>query len=739
MGVDSEIKKFFKYQPFDKFVYRLPAFPLNQLKEILDEKKELWEWFTNERIAEAIYVGSPDLFKQLQRMSCGEVKGKDKIHKIEVSFIKYLSRMSTRCTPFGLFATCSVGQIGTTTQLYVNSHISRRTRLDMYYLCALAQDLLKRPDIKKEIRYYPNNTLYKLGRHRRYIEYKYSDNRRMHTISSVERSKYLDAILKKAASGILVEEMLDYLNEQGIEKGDAHCFVENLIQSQLLISELDVVIVGEVYWDKIITVLSQMNLADDTHQLINSLCHINLLLKKIDQGDSHSLKYYQQVVDVVNKMPIPYTEKFLFQIDATRKSMIATLGETVIIELQSLLSFFSKMDSMESSPLDSFINAFYERYEEREVPLAIALDSEIGIGYPLGHGIGDISPIIDNLILPKRQKVAKATTNVQTLLLEKLLKAEKEGDNEIVFHEEEFNLVPENWDGFPEILCSVFQVVGLEDGRPLLNIKSISGSSAANLISRFAHLDPEIEELVKDISKKESELEKEGVLAEIVHLPGSRVGNILSRPHLREYEIVYLTSSDLPEINKICIDDLMLSCRGGRLVLRSKKMNRKVIPRLTTAHNYYNDTLPVYRFLCDMQYQGKRTTFRFDWGELGDRMAYRPRVRYGNSILSLAAWTIRQDEITAFFRLSDSDLIDAITSWRIKRGIPLYALLPEGDNELFIDFHSILSVRAFLSTVRGRIKFELLEFIFTQDELPVKGPDGEYVNECIVAFYKDLK
>ena len=550
------MKKLFKYQPFDKFVYRLPAFPLNQLKEVLDEKKELLEWFANDRIAEAIYVGSPNLFNELQRMSCSGVKEMDKIHKIKVSFIKYLSRMSTRCTPFGLFATCSVGQIGTATQLYVNSDISRCTRLDMYYLCTLVQSLSKLPDVKEKLRYYPNNTLYKLGGYRRYVEYKYSNNRRMHTISSVEGSKYLDAILKKTASGMLIKEMLDYLNEQRIEEGDAQCFIENLIQSQLLISELDVVITGGVYWDKMITVLSQMNLADDTRQLIDSLCHINLLLKKIDMGDSHSLKYYQQVVDVVSNMPIPYTEKFLFQIDATRKSIIATLGETVIIELQSLLSFFSKMDSVESSPLDSFRNAFHERYEEREIPLAIALDSELGIGYPLGHGIGDISPIIDNLILPQRQRVTKSTTSVQTLLLEKLLKAEKEGGNEIVFHEEEFNLVPENWNGFPETLYSVFQVVSLENGKPLLNIKSIGGSSAANLISRFAHLDPKIEELVKDISKKESELEKEGILAEIVHLPSSRVGNILSRPHLRESLV---SGKKLRVIKKASFDDTLIT------------------------------------------------------------------------------------------------------------------------------------------------------------------------------------
>ena len=94
-------------------------------------------------------------------------------------------------------------------------------------------------------------------------------------------------------------------------------------------------------------------------------------------------------------------------------------------------------------------------------------------------------------------------------------------------------------------------------------------------------------------------------------------------------------------------------------MIRSKKMNKKIFPRLTSAHNYYNDTLPVYRFLCDMQHQGKRTTFGLDWGELADHLDYKPRVRYGNSILSLASWRVRQDEIIAFF--SHQTLIWLIT------------------------------------------------------------------------------
>lgn len=727
------------FQPFEKFVYRLPAFSVNQLMKLLDTEEELSGWLVDERIRETVYVGSPDLYKEMQKLVNGEIKEGDKKRKIETSLVKYLSRMSTRCTPFGLFATCSPGKIDDTTQFDITNEIGRCTRLDMYYLCALAQFLEYLPDIRREVRYYSNNTLYKVDKCMRYIEYKYLNKRRMHTISSVERSKYLDVILKKAVPGIMLKDMVSYLKEQEIEEPEAQLFIESLIQSQLLVSELDVNITGETYLNKIITILSKISLEDSTRRLLDSLCSINDLLKKIDIGMTHSLINYRKIVDIVSEIPVPYMENYLFQVDATRKSTVATLGKSVIAELQSVLSFFSKMGGMKnSSSLDNFRTAFYKRYEEREVPLAIALDSELGIGYPAGHGIGDISPIVDNLILPaQKQRTVKTTTNVPTLMLQRLLKAVEDGVGEIILHPEEFKSVSENWNGFPETLYAMFQVMKGENGNPLLYIKSIGGGSAANLLSRFAHLDSQMEELVKSISEKESELVTDGILAEIVHLPGSRVGNILSRPHIREHEIVYLTSSDLPETNKIYIDDLMLSCRGGRLVLRSKKMNKKIFPRLTSAHNYYNDTLPVYRFLCDMQHQGKWTSFGLGWGELANLLDYKPRIRYGNSILSLASWRVRQDEVTAFTRLSDADLVNNVTEWRMKRNIPLIALLAEGDNELFIDFRSICSIRAFLSAVKKRPVFQLLEFIFAQNELVVKGVDGEYLNECIVAFYKE--
>ena len=71
----------------------------------------------------------------------------------------------------------------------------------------------------------------------------------------------------------------------------------------------------------------------------------------------------------------------------------------------------------------------------------------------------------------------------------------------------------------------------------------------------------------------------------------------------------------------------MISVRKGKLVLRSKKLNKYIIPRLTSAHNYQRNSLPVYHFLCDMQHLGRNMIF-FNWGTTLESMfPYRPRVR----------------------------------------------------------------------------------------------------------------
>ena len=298
----------------------------------------------------------------------------------------------------------------------------------------------------------------------------------------------------------------------------------------------------------------------------------------------------------------------------------------------------------------------------------------------------------------------------------------------------------ENWNDLPATFSCMFNVLKLEQSKSLILLNSFSGSSGANLLARFSHTNFEIEQLVKDITLKEQEILPDVIFAEIAHLPDSRVGNILSRPHIRDYEILYLANSDLAENRVIRMSDLFLSIKNGQICMRSKRLNKEIIPRLTNAHNFNNKPMPVYKFLCDMQIQNGRGGLFFSWGNIENLFDFRPRVRYNNIVLSLASWTIGISDIKYLFSVKEDILIKEVAIWREKQNIPKYVLLEDGDNKLFVDFEKTISIQTFFSVIKKRNSFRLSEFLFDTDNSMIRDTNGKpYLNECIIAFYNDKK
>lgn len=241
-----------------------------------------------------------------------------------------------------------------------------------------------------------------------------------------------------------------------------------------------------------------------------------------------------------------------------------------------------------------------------------------------------------------------------------------------------------------------------------------------------------------NITQKEQELNPDVIFAEIAHLPESRTGNILLRPVLRQYEIPYLAKPGVEKDYQIALSDLMISVRKGKIMLRSKRINKEIIPRLSSAHNYGFNAMPVYHFLCDMQAQNGRSGLAFNWGVIANEHAWLPRVKYKNIIFSAARWIVKSDEIKAFIEIKDDRaLVESVTAWRQSLQIPEYVLLDDGDNELFVDLSNSLSVRTLFSVVKKRNSFLLKEFFYNPDTAVVKGEDGVFTNEFIISFYKE--
>jgi len=728
-----------EYQLFSHFLIRSPFFPYNSLNSILSDKNSFLQKWSDQDVKNAIYIASPILYNELDKLFNENLKENDKTNRLLLSFVRYISRMTTRCTPFGLFAGCSIGKSGEITHIEFDGSISRTTRLDMYYLCTLFDSLVNIPEIKNKINYYPNTSLYQIGKKYRYIEYTYIQSKRKYHTTEIERSYYLDAILAIANTGTTRKKMIELLTNEDIIIDAASNFVDDLIESQILISELNQMVIGDDFFDKLVDLIERIEYSDTS--LLPSLKRIQSLLRQLDISNEN-LEIYHQIIKLVEKIKVPYDEKFLFQVDLVKNCTQASIGPEIINELKSTMTFLNRISQISSNEsLRRFQEEFYARYEEREVPLMQALDPQLGIGYPVKTDKGDISPLINNFHLPTLQKNTGITINsFQILLLKKAIDCISSHEKEIVFTNEDIkNFINPGWDDLPPTLYTLFEIIKANPENVLLKLNYFGGCSGANLLARFAHTDKNIAQLVNNITQKEEELIPDSILAEIAHLPESRVGNILSRPHIRKHELLFMSYSNLPEDQLIYISDLMLSVRNGKLVIRSKKLNKTIIPRLTNAHNYNNGTLAVYRFLCDMQHPVGRKNLFFNWGSgLENLFPFRPRVRYKQTILSPATWTVKKEEIEPFFSIKEtSELIRQVTTWRKRRSIPELTLMPDGDNKLFIDWNSHLSILSLFSIIKERESIILTEFIFEEKEAIAKRGKDVYLNEFIVAFHKE--
>lgn len=264
-----------------------------------------------------------------------------------------------------------------------------------------------------------------------------------------------------------------------------------------------------------------------------------------------------------------------------------------------------------------------------------------------------------------------------------------------------------------------------------------SGPSGARLLGRFCHNDPEIEAAVRDHLRQEEAHDPDAIYSEVVYLPEGRIGNVLCRPVLRNYEIPYLGRSGAPLDRQLPVNDLLVGVESGNVVLYSRRLGRRVIPRLSTAHGFMMPQLPsIYRLLCSMQIQSGAFFPSFSWGPLA-ALNHLPRVKVGRVILSLARWILSATEVDAIGKLEGSARFCAMQELRRRRNLPRWVVLLEAsDNSLPVDLDNALSVDAFVHVLKRGAQATLLEMYPTPDKLCVSGPEGHFYHELYIPFVR---
>lgn len=741
------------YLALKYFVLRTPLFSLDTLnsfkigEEINDE---LLKEFCNQQVfKESIFLASPSLYDTMEKWLNGEAflnkKGQKKLEKLREGLLKYILRMTTRCTPFGKFAGFNTGEFSESTNVLLDEVCSNKyhTRFDMNYLVALAQNLSKKEEIQDKLLFYPNTSIYTIGHQLRYIEYHYVKTRRVHQICAVDNSIYIQRVIGLAKEGAKLLDLTNSIIDDEISSEEANAFIISLIESQILICELEPTVSGDEFLKQIIHVLKKIDRDEELSHILSVLLKVERLLVELENKQfEDELLVYKEIKIELDKLDTKYEAKFLFQSDFVKPAKECKLNQEIADDVLSLVPFLAKMvEKNPDSNLKKFKDAFYKRYEDAEMPLLQALDTETGVGY-IQNVVGDASPLIKDLFIPVKsnQQNTYNWSKLNKILLEKYNHALKEKLPYVEFFDEDVKDIDMGEDDFPISMAAMIQIVtpGNEVDKPLMHLKSMGGSSGVNLIGRFCHADKNTLKIAKEICHFEERMNEGVVFAEICHLPESRTGNVLLRPSLRKYEIPYLSLSTLNEEYQILPDDLFVSIKGERIILRSKKLNKEVIPRNSTAHNFSSGSLPVYHFLCDLQTQNLRGGLYFNWGQLINSFGFLPRVVYKNFILSLATWNIKKEDLkTILEKAGKEDITEEFKSYLIQLGVPYEILLSDGDNELYIDLRNKTLVRLLFDQIKKRPAFQLKEFVFNADDALVKGPGGSYTNEFILPIHKN--
>lgn len=684
---------------------------------------------------EAIKVTSQSLYNRLQGWLGGlEISEKDELLR---TLYKYLIRACTRATPYGLFACSSFGKVGKQSNVCFPGveNVSLNVAPDFEWQASISRWLTADSNVRSQLRLYSNTTLYQVSTDLRFLE-RVSAPHQMYATSALQTDEWLTLILSKTKSGSKFEELAGTLVGLGFDRCDAEAYLTGLIDGGVLEYDIGPRLTDRSAFDVMVSQIASMQ---DVEEHVTAL---RLIQEQLIQAN-RSYKMLPTLRSSMSALQEGRQQAQLLKIDCVFSSEGNTLSETLVNGIgKSIASLFPLNQNRISRELANFKRSFQERYESAELPLGLVLDDEAGIGFG-----GGASFVFDEAIDFKEDggnyhERESGTDDLwmRKFTLQRFSQALREGSREILLDDKNLDAINEARIGAHDNnVCSSFFFFGnlfagsleeLDNGQPLINMLACKGPSAVNMLARFAEGDDKIGAALKDCAAREEKAHPDVVFAEIVHAPEGRALNIMTRPNLYKYEIEYLGRSSLQEEFRLDIDDLLVSVRDGHVVLRSKRLNKRVIPRLSNMHNYRTG-LPVYRFLCELQNQDTNIDIRWDWGVLAGQ-AYLPRVRYKNIILSRESWMVYAGEL-------GGPGLEPLKDLLISKCVPQVFTMVWGDNELSIDMGIPVSLDIVLAELRRTGRVALMESLVQDRDVLIRKNEQAFHSEFVIPFFRNVE
>ncbi|WP_312082535.1 lantibiotic dehydratase [Epilithonimonas hominis] len=716
-------------KPTDFFLLRMPSFSVNDLMELNSyiQKKDIYlvkKVFNNDLFLKAIYLSSRYFYTVAVKWLENDKIPFNREDKILLTLYKYYSRISSRATPYGLFAGFSTGNISAeNTQIEFNeNYLEPKIRVDLLALKKIKDSIIDSDENLKKIHYFSNNTIYKLNNIIRYIEW---DKNYNYSISEIETTILLDKILESSKVGISYQNLAQIIKneENDASAEDIEDYIIFLFQNKILVDRLP------PYLTDLNDPIAELQKQLETYKIVFEKSEI---IKNMKEINSENIINIDKIESIYNKNKDFLNQKMqLLQVDLKlnlEKNQINKKIIQKIIQITDELSAIAINKPIED--INIFCRKFYEKYEEQEVELIKVLDPQLGIGYGLQiSGNVEETPLLQNIFFSYKNQITYEVSSILKIVLNKYSDyfSVNNGQPIILTKEDiESAATHQKNNGFHDthyllgnLLVDNDEEIN-ENNFKFFNTSSLPAPNFNTVLSRFAYHDEVLRSNIEGLQKDSDEV----IYAEVVNSSSDRLGNVLLRPNFYQYEIPYISDTKGDKM-KINIEDIMISIKNNKIILRSKSLNKRIKPIMSTAYNYRIDQLSIIRFLGDIQYYNIFRGFRWEWGALSDNI-YLPRIEYREIILSEARWKINKNPYN----------ISKLKAFLQKNKVPRYCNIKELDNVLLLDTENEISLTLLTSKL---IKQDVVLYESFIESSFIRQKGKKYAGEVIIPLINEEK
>ncbi len=577
-------------------------------------EKRLIAMISDTAFRRALLMASPSLYRSLDRPLTSK-----QILQQRRSLIRYFSRACSRSTPMGLLAGCSLGTVASRHLITASPYIRlgpRSTyklshRLDFSVMERLVSVVASAGTHSQSHEYKINGTLHKAGNN-------------YHILTSGSPQGPPTSLLR--LTGDIYLDMLANLDQHSISRASLSTLLLRTINS----SSLEYAVLVNSYIDDLVTqgVLASKwtpaALGKDPMAMAmeaireNSLdCalirRVDQLLEEVESLNSFQLARVKEGYDSIassladlGAITSDGSAERVIQVDMVKPIEFSHVDDKVAERLLGAAVFLDaaypfNLDA--THPIECFRRRFADRFGSTWVPLLTALDEETGVGF--GPSLGEAPPSLLSELgslraLPEKDQTL---TYFQNKLLDKIYDARATGQPQIFVDENDLppTMGPPSLPSSFALVATLIKVsenVQHHDNYEVL-LRSGDGPSGVNMMARFCHAMPELESYLRRHLEHEEVLQPEVIFAEVAYLPQGRIGNVLFRPALHRYQIICEGNPDTPTYQHVALADILVTVsEQGDVLLQSRNLGRRIIPRLTTAHAFGNPLWsPIYMFL----------------------------------------------------------------------------------------------------------------------------------------------